>query len=33
VPFREGIARTVAWYRDQAPGPAGEDNLRSGDRV
>jgi nucleoside-diphosphate-sugar epimerase len=28
VPFREGIARTVAWYRDMPTPPAGDDASR-----
>jgi len=31
VPFKEGIARTVAWYRDQATVPAEESHHRSRD--
>jgi UDP-glucose 4-epimerase len=29
VPFHEGIARTVAWYRDRAEGPAAAMDTRS----
>jgi UDP-glucose 4-epimerase len=29
VPFHEGIARTVAWYRDRNPAPPTDDGVRS----
>jgi len=33
VPFTEGIARTVAWYRDQGAGSAGKGDRQSSDGV